>query len=61
MSSCVVPQSCCDEHKPISYQEAQPAYRYYPTYYKPKVVIIKKKPHNKRHIKVKINKHRKRK
>ena len=56
MSSCMVPYS--------SYDYTEPYYPYYPTYYKPtKVVIIKKKPHykHKRHIKVKINRHRKRK
>ena len=58
LTSCVVPQhidskKCCDKHT------------YYRSHYQPtKVVIIKQKPHNrynksKRHIKVKINKHRK--
>ena len=57
MSSCMLPYSTYD------YTEPTRTY-YYPTYYQPtKVVIIKKKPHHKpkRHIKVKINKHRKRK
>ena len=56
MASCVVPYSSYDYVEPARYQ-------YYPTYYQPtKVVVIKKnKPkHRKRHIKVKINKHRKR-
>ena len=56
LTSCVVPQhinseKCCDKHT------------YYKPYYQPtKVVIIKKnKPiYKKRHIKVKVNKHRKR-
>ena len=56
--SCVVPYSAYD------YTEPTRTY-YYPTYYQPtKVVIIKKsKPQykKKRHVKVKINKHRKRK
>tara|TARA_R100001594_G_scaffold32367_2_gene60124 strand:- start:1009 stop:1212 length:204 start_codon:yes stop_codon:yes gene_type:complete len=54
--SCVAPQhidsKCCDKHT------------YYEPYYSPtRVVVIKKnKPiYKKRHIKVKINKHRKRK
>tara|TARA_R100000781_G_scaffold85218_1_gene52475 strand:+ start:945 stop:1148 length:204 start_codon:yes stop_codon:yes gene_type:complete len=55
-TSCVVPQhidsKCCDKHT------------YYESHYQPtKVVVIKEnKPiYKKRHIKVKINKHRKRK
>ena len=55
LTSCTVPQyidsdKCCDKHT------------YYKPYYKPtRVVIVKKdKPiYNKRHIKVRINKHRK--
>ena len=56
ITSCVVPYSNYDYTEPITYP-------YYPTYYQPtKVVIIKKnKPkYKKRHIKIKINKHRKR-
>ena len=57
-TSCVVPQhiepdKCCDKHT------------YYEPYYSPTrvVVVNKNKPYiyKKRHIKVKINKHRKRK
>ena len=54
LSSCVVPQhidsgKCCDKHT------------YYTPYYQPTRIVIKKnKPiYKKRHIKVKINKHRK--
>jgi len=57
MSSCILPYS--------TYDYTEPTRTYYPTYYQPtRVVIIKKnKPQykKKRHIKVKINKHRKRK
>ena len=57
LTSCVVPQQidsekCCDKHT------------YYKPYYKPtRIVIVKKdKPiYKKRHKKVRINKHRKRK
>ena len=54
MSSCVVPYSSYD------YTEPTRTY-YYPTYYQPtKIVVVKKKPiKTKRHVKVKINKHRK--
>ena len=57
LSSCVIPQhidseKCCDKHT-----------YYYKPYYQPtRVIVIKKnKPliRKKRHIKVKINKHRK--
>ena len=56
LTSCTVPQyidsdKCCDKHT------------YYKPYYKPtRIVIVKKdKPiYKKRHIKVKMNKHRKR-
>ena len=55
MSSCMVPYS--------SYDYAEPTYRYYPTYYQPtKVIVVKQKHkhHNKkRHVKVRINRHRK--
>ena len=58
MSSCVVPYSTYDYYTP--------RYVHYPyKYYQPtKVIVVKQKPHkhhkkNKRHIKVKINKHRK--
>ena len=56
ISSCMVPYSSYDHVEPIRYQ-------YYPTYYQPtKVIVVKQKHHkHKRHIKVKINKHRKRK
>ena len=53
ISSCIIPYETYNE---------EPIYRpvYKPVYYQPtKVIVIKKKPHNKRHIKVKINKHRK--
>jgi hypothetical protein len=57
LTSCVVPQhidsKCCDDHSHLNWT---------PTYYQPtKVVVIKKnKPiYKNRHIKVKINKHRK--
>ena len=57
MSSCVVPYSATDY---------TPQRNYYPyTYYQPtKVIIVKQESHkhhkhNKRHIKVRINKHRK--
>ena len=53
ISSCIVPYETYNE---------EPVYRpiYRPVYYQPtKVIVIKKKPHNKRHIKVKINRHRK--
>ena len=56
MASCMTPYSSYDYTEPIRYP-------YYPTYYQPtKVIVIKKnKPkYKKRHIKVKINKHRKR-
>ena len=55
ISSCVVSESCCDKDKSVCYPTK--------TYYQPtKVVIIKKdKPIRNRSIKVKINKHRKRK
>ena len=59
ISSCMVPESCCDDHKSTYYPKT-----YYPTtYYQPtKVIVIKKdRPTNKRHTKVKINRHRKRK
>ena len=57
LTSCVVPQhieseKCCDKHT------------YYRSYYSPTRVIVinKNKPvYKKRHIKVKVNKHRKRK
>ena len=57
LTSCVVPQhiepeKCCDKHT------------YYEPYYTPTRVIVinKNKPvYKKRHIKVKVNKHRKRK
>ena len=58
LTSCVVPQNidsekCCDNHT------------YYKPYYQPtKVIVIKKnKPiiYKTRHVKVKVNKHRKRK
>ena len=58
LTSCVVPQhinseKCCDKHT------------YYKPHYQPtKVIVIKKnKPivHRTRHVKVKVNKHRKRK
>tara|TARA_R100000458_G_C8156949_1_gene162553 strand:- start:309 stop:515 length:207 start_codon:yes stop_codon:yes gene_type:complete len=56
-TSCVVPQhidskKCCDKHT------------YYNSHYQPtKIVVVKKnKPkYKKRHVKVKVNKHRKRK
>jgi len=57
MSSCMLPYS--------TYDYTEPTRTYYPTYHQPtRVVIIKKsKPQykKKRHVKVKINKHRKRK
>ena len=57
LTSCVVPQhiesgECCDKHT------------YYKPYYQPTRIIVvnKNKPvYKKRHIKVKVNKHRKRK
>jgi len=55
MSSCMAPYS--------SYDYTEPYYPYYPTYYQPtKVIVVKhkhKKHPNKRHVKVKINRHRK--
>ena len=56
-SSCVVPYSSYDYVEPTRYI-------YYPTYQPTRTIIVKQKPHkyhkkNKRHIKVKINKHRK--
>jgi hypothetical protein len=63
LTSCVAPQhidsKCCDDHTCLDWIRTG-----YPTYYQPtKVVIIKKnKPtHKNRNIKVRINKHRKRK
>ena len=56
VSSCAIPHSCCDNERST----------YYPsTYYQPtRTIVVKQKPHkhykkNKRHVKVKINKHRK--
>ena len=54
MVSCGVPYS--------TYNYDTPRYIHYPyIYHQPtKVIIVKQKPHkNKRHIKIKINKHRK--
>jgi len=52
--SCTVPRSCCDHTQST----------YYPYSYQPTRIIVKQKSHkhykyNKRHIKVKINKHKK--
>ena len=57
ISSCMVPYSSYDYVEPTRYV-------YYPTYQPTKVIVVKQKPHkhyrkHKRHIKVKINKHRK--
>ena len=52
--SCMMPYSSYDYAQPV-----KPVY--YPTYYQPtKVIVINKNKHtrNKRHTKVKINKHR---
>ena len=55
MSSCMLPYSSYDYNQPT----------YYPhTYYQPTRIIVKQKTHkhhkhNKRHVKAKINKHRK--
>ena len=56
-SSCVVPYSTYDYTEPTRYI-------YYPTYQPTRTIIVKqnhkhKHKSNKRHVKVKINKHRK--
>ena len=56
-SSCVVPYSSYDYVEPTRYI-------YYPTYQPTRTIIVKQKhkrhnKSNKRHVKVKINKHRK--
>ena len=56
MSSCMVPYSSYDYVEPTRYV-------YYPTHQPTKVIVVKQKhkhhKKNKRHVKVKINKHRK--
>ena len=56
ITSCMVPYSSYDYVEPTRYI-------YYPTYQPTKVIIVKQNHHkhksNKRHIKVRINKHRK--
>ena len=52
-SSCVIPYSTYDYVEPTRYI-------YYPTYQPTRTIIVKHKHKpNKRHVKVKINKHRK--